>query len=382
MQASNNTNQEQQKQTVFYRAHWILIAATGLWLLCIAWYQLPIPQSIIERYYSKGLFRFVEAVITLVTGNIPFSVIIPLLIFAIPTFFISWIATWTYRRRTLKQPHWKSFLWGPKHLYILLPLIWFWFLLFWGIGYQRVPLETRLNLTSTDIHADEIHHIENSLLEIIERDQPKQQDDRNIAHAIKSIASAMREIVLEWDGIPIHIPRCVKATPPGMFLMNGTSGMCVPLTLEPHVDGGLPDTAFVAVAAHELGHITGLCDEGETNLLGYAAGLAADYPYARYAVALGIYRSLIRHSSKEEYESAMKRLPEQARKDLHKATEASQRYRIKWIQQWSWRAYNHYLKAQGVSDGVQSYGRGTQLLVYAWRNGHIALPQQQITSEE
>ena len=72
---------------------------------------------------------------------------------------------------------------------------------------------------------------------------------------------------------------------------------------------------------------------------------------------------------------ALAKLPPQARDDLKRTSEASRRYRIQWLQQWSWRAYNHYLKAQGVQDGVQSYGRGTELLVQAWRSGYVALPE-------
>lgn len=371
MSAPQERPKEKKQWVKCLRTYWMLTVATGIWLLCIAWYQLHIPQHIIEQYYSKGLFRIIQKAVTLITGSIPFSLIIPMLGVGLFLFIFAWIALWAYRWRTLKHPHWKCLLWGPRWLYLLLPVIWLWFLVFWGIGYQRVPLETRLNLVPSDIKQEEIHQIENYLLEIIERDQPKQPTDANALRAIASIATAMRKIVLDWDGIAVHVPTRVKATPPGMLLMNGTSGMCVPLTLEPHVDGGLPDAAFVAVAAHELGHITGLCDEGETNLLGYAAGLTANYPYARYAIALRLYRTIMRRCNKEEYKLALQRLPEQAQKDLRLASEAAQRYRVNWLQQWSWRAYNHYLKAQGVPDGIRSYDRGTQLLVYAWRQNMI-----------
>ena len=119
-------------------------------------------------------------------------------------------------------------------------------------------------------------------------------------------------------------------------------------------------------------------DEGETNLIGYIAGLRADDPYARYAVALGVYRSVAGQRGPEAYRQAVERLPEQAREDMRLAREASARYHIDWFQKWSWRAYNQYLKSQGVREGVASYGRGAQLLARAWRAGHLELPEDKM----
>jgi len=374
--SQSETNVEKKAIGKKITAHWQWLLAGALWVIFISWYYLPIPPEVIEKYYSNGIYRINVAAIASLTSAVPFSIII-VIIAIVPAAFISgWASVWIYRRKTQKSPHWKCALWGIKYIVLAVPIVGLWFLMFWGIGYQRPPLEKRLLFDTSEINKEEIEHLQNALLEIIIRDQPKTESDRNVPRAIKAVACAMRQIVQDWDGTPVVIPDRVKATPPGFLLVNGTSGMCVPLTLEPHVDGGLPDTSFVAVAAHELGHIAGLCDEGETNLLGYAAGLASGDAYARYAVALSIYRSIARGDS-----DAVKQLPQQAKDDLQRAAEASQRYRIKWIQEWSWRAYNHYLKAQGVQDGVQSYGRGTQLLVYAWRAGHIALPPLSLIKE-
>lgn len=370
MHTSDDSVNTQKNWAMGLRRYWKVLVALLIWLLCYSWYLLPISPEMIERYYSKGLYRTIMRFVTAVTGAIPFSVMLTLLCILFVLYSVTWASVWIYRRRKLNQPHWKGALWGFSTLLFSFPILWLWFLVFWGIGYQRLPIETRLGFDSSAITEEEVRCFETNLLEIIRRDQPANEDDRNTSLAIASIANAMQQIVLEWDGIPIRIPKRVKSTPPGLFLMNGTSGMCVPLTLEPHVDGGLPDAAYVSVAAHELGHIAGLCDEGETNLLGYVAGLRADNPYARYAVALRLYRSIA-----GERKAALERLPEQAREDLRRAREASQHYRINWLQQWSWRTYNHYLKSQGVKEGVKSYSRGTQLIVYAWRSGHVSFAE-------
>jgi len=239
------------------------------------------------------------------------------------------------------------------------------------MGYQRPTIESRLQLDTSELSEREVDHLHKEMLAMVLRDIPQSPEDRNVARAIDAISRSMESIILLWDQRSIRLPRRVKATLPGLLLANGTSGVCIPFTLEAHVDGGLPDTAFVAVAAHELGHIAGLCDEGETTLAGYAAGLRAEDPYARYAVALDIYKDISSRLGRESYEAAIQALPETARIDLDRAREAGRKYRIDWLQRWSWRAYNHYLKSQGVKEGVKSYGRGVQLLTYAWRAGYI-----------
>lgn len=348
-----------------------------LWAVCIAWYVLPIASEHIEAFYTRGLYRLIVAAITPVTGAVSFSIILVMLVVAPVVFLALWAGNWIYRRRVRGMPHWRGLLWGFKWMLVIIPVLWLWFLLFWGIGYQRTPIETRIDLDDGTVTEEELMRIERGLLAIIERDQPTQDSDRDVDRAVAEVAYAMREVIGKWEGRPIRIPSRVKATPPGLLLMNGTSGICVPFTLEPHVDGGLPDAAFVAVAAHELGHIAGVCDEGETNLVGYIAGLRADDAFARYAVALGVYRSVANQRGPEAYREALDRLPEQARQDIQRAREASARYRIEWFQKLSWRAYNRYLVAQGVREGVQSYGRGAQLLARAWRAGHLELPNDE-----
>ncbi|HDP33496.1 MAG TPA: DUF3810 domain-containing protein [Candidatus Hydrogenedentes bacterium] len=374
MDEGNKALRKDEKKDLNTRHYAGIVAMIVLWGVCFAWYALPIAPDAVEHFYSRGVYRYIVGAVATVTGAVPFSVMLVLLLAAPCLYVALWIGNWIYRRRVLRLSHWRGAGWGIKWMLFFLPALWLWFVLFWGAGYQRMPMEERLAFDVAGVNEEEIKRIEEGLLAIIHSDQPKRESDRNVERAVNAIAEAMAMTVEEWEGRPIRMPKRVKATPPGLFLMNGTSGMCVPFTLEPHVDGGLPDTSFVAVAAHELGHIAGVCDEGETNLLGYVAGLRAKDPYARYAVALNIYRG-IKRKSNEARERATQRLPQQAREDLERAREASQRYRIDWLQKWSWRAYNQYLKSQGVKEGVQSYGRGTELLVYAWRNGHVELPE-------
>ncbi len=366
---------EDKKPSSSLRKAWKPMVVAALWLLCLAWYMLQPSPEHVENVYSRWAYRIIASVITPITGAVPFSIALLVFVAGPLVFLALWIANWVYRQKVKGMSRWRGLIWGPKWLLVIVPIVWLWFLLFWGMGYARLPVETRLNFDDGTVSEAELRQIKGALLQIILQNAPSRPEDRDIGRAVAAVAQAMQDAVSEWEGGAIHLPGRVKATPPGLLMMNGTSGVCVPFTLEPHVDGGLPDTAFVFVAAHELGHIAGVCDEGETNLLGYIAGLRAKNPFAQYAVALDVYLDVVRQLPSAERKTAIKQLPEQARQDLQRIREAQERYRIDWFQKWSWRAYNQYLKSQGVQEGVRSYGRGTQLLVKAWRAGYFDFPE-------
>ncbi|MFA7692446.1 MAG: DUF3810 domain-containing protein [Candidatus Hydrogenedentes bacterium] len=357
-----------------------ILMSLVLWVPLGLWYFFQPAPAVVEKLYSCGFYPVMAKLIIPVTSSFPFSLSLLMVAAAPFLFIVLWILACVMGYRRHQRFRWRGLLWGPKWLLFVIPLIWLWFLIFWGMGYARQPIEERLAFDGEAVSAEELASIKEGLFQVIDRDQPQEDSDRNIAEALASVSKSMEQMVNGWEGSSKRIPRRVKATPPGLLLMNGTSGVCAPFTLEPHVDGGLPDTWFVSVGAHELGHIAGVCDEGETNLISYIAGLQADHPYARYAVALTVYVSVANQLTAEERKEAIARLPEQARADIQAAHEAGQKYRIDWFQKWSWRAYNHYLKSQGVREGVRSYGRGTQLLVQAWRSGYLTLPESPSSS--
>ena len=345
-----------------------------LWLLLLWWSYLPPSAEFIERFYSRGLYRFFNGLLPGLTEHANFSIALVIVAMVLVGFPVYWAARWVWLRRVRGRSHLAGFMVGVRGLVILVPLIACWFVLFWGAGYARVPAEARLELDTADITDAESAEFRAAMLHILNADLVDEAA-RDTDRAVASIAAAMREVIAAWDGKPVRLPDGVKRTPPGLLLANGTSGIASPLTLEPHVDGGLPDTAFVYVAAHELGHVAGLNAEAEATLAGFVAGLRADDPYARWCVALDIYLDLVRQLPNEQSKEAMALLPELALKDIEASREAARRYHIDWLGVWSWRVYDNYLKAQGIAEGRKNYGKGISLLVYAWRKGLVQLPE-------
>lgn len=349
----------------------LLIATGVLWLIALivylAVYVLPSPGAI-DSAYSRGLYRVITAIIVPVTEKLPFSLASFLtlaLILALPTL---WIVRGI---QLVRGGHGAlaALLWGPFRLVFLIPLLFTWFAVFWGAGYQRPPVEERLALDTAKPAEAEVQAVLDALLPIVLRDMPKTEADRDVQRAVRSIANAMAAFLEETEGRRARLPQRVKATPPGWLLFNSTSGVCSPFTLEANVDGAIPDTGFVYVAAHELAHTAGINREGEATLYGQIAGLRADDPYARYCIALDAYTDLCRDLSNDARKAALERLPESSREELKRIREISSSYNVRWFSQQSWKVYNKYLQSQGIQEGTRNYSASTKLLIFAHRKG-------------
>ena len=344
------------------------------WGIFLLWYQYTPSQDTIEFFYSCGLYRANTLIFSLIQQTTTHSLALWFVPLSILLFILLGIANWIYVRKKQNKSHFWGIFWFVKWTFILSGFLLVAYLFLWGAGYQRKPIEAKLNLEMVKPEENEIRQIMGELLVIINKNNlPREQ--RNPEQSIQKISKSMQKIISDWDNVPIYLPIRVRKTPPGLFLFNSTSGMCFPFTLEPHVDGALPPHAFVSTSAHELAHIAGICGEAEASFVGYVSALNTDDPFARYSVALDIYERLASFLPGEERKKALEQLPTEAQQDLKEEREIVNKYRVKWFSEISWKAYDKYLKTQGVKEGVRDYGRATNLLIAGIRKGIIQLPK-------
>ena len=326
----------------------------------------------VESDYSRGIYRLISWKVIPFTEQFGFSLSLVLTIALIVSLPLWWVVRWVqlFRRG---EGFLAGLIWGPLRLLLIAPLLFVWFVSFWGTGYQRVPVAERLGLDTAKPEQAEVQQLLDSLHAVILRDLPKTPEQRDVGRAVAAISESMTAFIAESEGRTPRVPKRVKATPKGFLLFNSTSGICSPFTLEANVDGAIPDTGFVYVAAHELAHTAGINLEGEATLYGQIAGLRADDAYARYCVALDAYSDLARDLDKDARKAAMERLPQESRDELKHISEVSSSYNVRWFSKYSWKVYNSYLQSQGIKEGVRNYGESTRLFVFASRKGLISL---------
>ena len=350
------------KAKPFFQKNHLWLTGGLFWAFVAFWFVWPPSNAAVENDFSREWYPWVLGVMTPATQWFSFPLVLLLLAAFLVWCGIAGCRCWT--RASFAKCIWRALKW----LFWLFPLLVTWGTVFWGAGYRRLPAEERLQLDTRPISSREESELRVLLLDTIKRNAAT-SERRDADIAISAIAVAMQNVVSQWNGRPLDLPWRVKTVPTGLLLRGSTSGVCSPFTLEALVDGGLPDTALVYTAAHELGHLAGFCSEAEASFLGYIAGLQAGDRFARYACALAAYMDLIRQLEGPGLKAALDALPMIARQDLQAIDNAYQRYQIEWISRIGWKTYNRYLKAQGIQEGIGNYSRGISLFSYAWRQG-------------
>jgi hypothetical protein len=155
----------------------------------------------------------------------------------------------------------------------------------------------------------------------------------------------------------------------------GISGIFIPFTGEPSINGDVPDASLALVIAHEKAHRRGITDEGEANLAATMACLRSTSDVLRYAAHLDLAARLIGAIGRElpdEAAAAQELLGAGPRADLAAIRDFWARYRGPATRA-ARRVNDAYLRSNRVPGGVRSYGRVLDMIVALDRAGQLEL---------
>jgi hypothetical protein len=184
----------------------------------------------------------------------------------------------------------------------------------------------------------------------------------------------LRELSLPGDPIRHPTSPVKKLLVSEALAYLGVSGVFIPFTGEPSMNGLIPDVFTPIVVAHEKAHQRGITNEGEANFVAFLVCSGAEqHVYLQYSAYLYAATHLIGAASRripDEAEAAWDLLGEGPRNDLRAVREFWARYEGR-IAEMAKEVNDTYLRAQRVPGGVQSYGQVTQLLVALDREGKL-----------
>ncbi len=341
----------------------VLLTTIGFFaVIAVIWTVLPTPATSVETIYSRGVFPVVAWLVVGVTDVFPFSVGGALLIIT-PIFFIFFsiqIIQLIPKRRLLIAWLWQLPL-AALTLYGI-------FILVWGANYRRLGIEELWQLETNKVKTQDLEMLAENLIIIL---QQEQNSTREADDAFTALRAAVQTQIKQITGVTPTLPSRIKGTPAGLLMVLQTSGVVSPITLEAHVDSGLPEPLFLAVATHELVHTAGFAGEADTDLIAAVAGLGSSNAYARYCAALAYFGKILGDIPKKSQSKLIQQLPVQAKNDYVALRIAQGQYSIPWLASLSQITYNQYLKSQGVKAGVQDYSRIASLLAAAQNKGLI-----------
>ncbi|MCA8973649.1 MAG: DUF3810 family protein [Planctomycetes bacterium] len=347
---------------------WLVMGAVAVVVL-----GMTLPARWIEVGYCTSVFPWIQLALVSLTGRVPW----PLSFTAIMLVPLLWpLLAWRRWRRARRQGVSRPRLWlfGALRFGRVLLYVGALFLLLWGFGYRRVPIEERWHLLEHRVGYDQVRDVGLRLLAIVRRDAPEPDAELDMPAAWRAIAAAERELVSTEEGWSPVAPRYVKHPPAGWLMAMGTYGVCYPWTLEANVDPALPPPIRLAVSGHELAHVLGYCGEADANLVSFVAGLRADHAEARYATALQMLRYAMVGPSAKDNAWLRMNLPERARRDLAALRAGERKHSVEVVAHAVSRLNNAYLEMQGVELGIEDYERGFRLFVHAFRRGMVAMP--------
>lgn len=335
---------------------------------CIA-ASLLLPSTWIEAGFSDGLFPITQRWLVPLTGSMPFPIMGLVLLIA-PIVLVVWAFRGWRRARALEVTVTRRLLAGCGHGLRLILYVYVAFLLAWGFGYRRVPVEERWGIEDRPARLSEVAKLRARLVTLIWRDcVPDSERDRDRART--SIQAAQAKLVEELEGFRPAWPAHVKSLPTGILMTIDVGGVVSPWTLEAHVEAALPDPQWLATCGHELAHLAGYCGEADANLVGFMSGLRADDPFARYSTALRLFRYTNSKQDYKGYLEAYLALPARARQDMRSGQKVRDKFVVKRLKAVSTKIYDKYLRSQGMKSGMGDYSRGFRLFVRAWAKGLV-----------
>ncbi len=349
------------------RVHLGFISLVILFLFLLWWFFFTPSSSLVERVYSQGFYAWLASWWVPLSNASSFSWA-ALLLTVLPLAYLLMVFL-SFRSKIF----WRGLFLVLSRSMASVIIIAAWFVVTWGANYQRDSIETQMNLQTDAATQTDLEELLNALTIII---QETVTADRNEQEATQAIRSSLEETVETLTGTRPTLPDNVKRLPSGSLILLGrASGIMSPWTLEPHIDGALPSLSYVAIGAHELAHVAGYAGEADADLISAIAGLNAKNDFANYAIALRFWQSAIWQLPPDKQLSFRDQLPQQAKKDLEAMNAPYLKYQVpRFIQRIQQQSYDSYLKAQGVSSGIQDYSRAVDLLIKAQKQGLVLNP--------
>ena len=244
-----------------------------------------------------------------------------------------------------------------------------------GINYKRTSFSEESGLMPMEYSAEELKEICIQLTEKLNELSDKVARDENgimilSGQADKKAISAMTSLGEEYDVLSGYYPRSKQLIISELLSYQGLSGIYLPFTVEANYNGDMIPYNIPFTACHELSHLRGFMQEDEANFIAFLACIHdedLDFQYSGYMLGWTYCMNALYRMDDELWSEVRVLLDEVIETDLLANNEFWNRYEGV-ISEVSNQMNDLYLKANGESEGVQSYSRIVELIVAYYNN--------------
>lgn len=331
---------------------------------------------LVEKLYSNGIYRYIGIFLSNVTGIFPFSLgeFIVIFTFLFILIYAIKILIKIITRHISLQNFYRHF----KNAIIAISVVYFAFIILWGLNYYRLPLSKIIGLDTKPASINELKSLCINLIE--ETNSLRKELDLNSQNLNKDTYSqTLKRAYKGYDKVGQLYPVLdgKYGTPKAVLFSKGMSytgitGIYFPFTAEANVNVHIPYVSIPSTATHEMAHQRGFAREDEANYIAYLACKLhpdVDFQYSGYLLALIHSMNALYSSDIEAYYELNNRYSPELKKDLIAMNEYWKRFEGP-IEKASNKVNNTYLKSNNQKDGIKSYGRMVDLLIAEYREEH------------
>jgi len=325
----------------------------------------------VERFYSNGIYPILQCWITTVTGFIPFTLfewIIAGCVLVSLWILIKWPVLWFRKRISFPKAFGSMLL----RMSVFLLVIHLWFLVCWGLNYNRQSLADKFDFINTDAEEAQFLAVSgwaNSQMIQLYRNAPFNEVEEAVASALESLDVTLAMMRDKVPRTKIKMKRFIWNYPMNSTL---TYGMISPFTLEPHISTALFPEEIPFYAAHEAAHIRGYASETEANFLAFEACIESDNPLAKFSGFFCIHHYLTRSIPKDDRSRLYNSWPKELKELLARIIQRDKENRGVFLDI-SRKIYDLYLKSNSQKEGIRTYSMvGGWIVIIHYRDALAA----------
>jgi len=337
--------------------------------ILIRWLMSKSP-GFTEQVYARGIYKYIMQPVSLFTGLFPFSVAefaLVFLVIYVPARLVYLLI------KAIRTKKWRILLPFASNI-VLAGSLWFFIQnMVWNINYERLPFSDLAEIKITESSVDELEALCRHLVDLTNELRMQVEEDQN---GIMTVTGGYRSILKRaragYDAISEKYPFLGgKYGPPKPVLLSrlmshtNIIGIYSCLTGEANIDVDIPMMEIASTTLHEMAHQRGFAREDEANYISYIACMAhpdIDFRYSGSVMALQYSMNALYSASPDRFYAVAENYGPGYRRDL----EAARAY---WNQfqgvtrKVADKMNDTYLKLNGETDGVRSYGRMVDLLL-------------------
>jgi hypothetical protein len=317
---------------------------------------LPLPATIVERLYSRGVYPRLQPVITTISGLVPFALL------DVAVVLLAGASVWRVLAwRRAHVPHLPLRI--AAAALVCTSVIYLWFLLFWGLNYRRLPLEQQLAYDAARITRQSgIDFARAAIGRANTLRSASAPNSASLPPDDESLVYALVEVQQHLGATQVAMVSAPKRSLLQLYFRTAAiDGMTDPFFLEVILNPDMLPSERPFTLAHEWAHLAGYADESEANFLAWLACIRAS-PSAQYSGWLTAYQQVASGLPLQDRRALAAELSPAVVADLtaERARFARSSERVRVVARG---AYDAYLRANRIEEGIANYNAVVRLML-------------------